>query len=98
MVTRVARNPVEIPSGVDCKISGRTLTAKGKLGELHQDIHPMVDISLSDNTLKFLPANSEKAANALTGTMAALAKNMVKGVSEGFECKNRAGRKNHHRR
>lgn len=87
MVTRVARNPIEIPSGVDCKIDGRVLIAKGKLGELQQDIHPFVAVNISDNAIQFSPSNGEKEANALTGTMAALAKNMVKGVSEGFECK-----------
>lgn len=87
MVTRVARNPIEIPSGVDVKMAGRTLTIKGKLGELHQDIHPMVVLDQKDGGLQFSPANTEKEANALTGTMAALVRNMVKGVSEGFECK-----------
>ena len=85
--TRLARKPIEIPSGVDLKVEGRLVTVKGKLGELQQIIHPMVAMNQQDNSIQFSPANAEKEANALTGTMTALVKNMVRGVSEGFECK-----------
>lgn len=87
MATRIARKPIEIPSGVDLKLEGRVVTVKGKLGELRQDIHSKVAINHQGNSIHFSPANGDKEANALTGTMTALVKNMLKGVSEGFECK-----------
>lgn len=87
MVTRVARKPIEIPSGVDLKIEGRLLKVKGKLGELTQEIHPKVSINHEANQISFTPAHREQESNALTGTMTALVRNMLKGVSEGFERK-----------
>lgn len=87
MVTRVARNPIEIPSGVELKVTDHLVSVKGKLGELQQKIHPMVTMDQQDKAIHFSPANGDQETNALAGTMAALVKNMVRGVSEGFECK-----------
>lgn len=87
MVSRVARKPIEIPSGVDVNVAGRDVTVKGKLGQLQQTIHPAVKISLAENILQVSPADSEKESNALAGTMRALLSNMVTGVHEGFERK-----------
>lgn len=87
MVTRVARNPISIPQDVEVTFADAELTVKGKLGTLSQKIHHLVSLEHADNTIKFSPASRSTQANALTGTMSALAKNMVKGVSEGFECK-----------
>lgn len=87
MVSRVAKVPVSIPSGVDVKLVGQALTVKGKLGELHQDVHPAVKALVEDNQIKVAPADSARESNALAGTMRALISNMVKGVSEGFEKK-----------
>lgn len=87
MVTRVARNPISVPQGVEVNFADALLTVKGKLGTLKQEIHRLVSLEHADNTIKFAPADSSAEANALTGTMSALAKNMVKGVSEGFERK-----------
>ncbi len=86
MASRIAKNPIELPSGVDVKIAGQVVTIKGKLGELHQEIHPVVTINQGDNHIQLTPANGDVEANALAGTMSALVKNMVKGVTDGFEC------------
>ena len=87
MVSRVAKNPIEIPSGVELKVTDRLVTIKGKLGELHQEIHPVVTIIQQENSIQLAPANTETEPNAMAGTMSALVRNMVKGVSEGFERK-----------
>lgn len=87
MVSRVAKNPVVIPKGVEVNIQGKLVTIKGKLGELKQDIHPLVDVMQQDGAIVVAPNNSEIQANALAGTARALLKNMVQGVTEGFECK-----------
>lgn len=87
MVTRVARKPIKVPSGVDVKIAGHLLTVKGKMGELQHKIHPMVVISQESGDIQLAPINDNQEANALTGTLAALLRNMLRGVSEGFECK-----------
>lgn len=87
MVTRIAKKPLEVPASVSLAIEDNTITVKGKLGELSQAIHPKVSFEHKDNALYFAPVDEEKSSNALTGTMTALTRNMIKGVSEGFECK-----------
>jgi len=85
MVSRVAKNPIEIPSDVDLKVVGRLVTVKGKLGELQQEIHPIVVINQQENTIQFMPANGDTEANAMAGTMSALVRNMLEGVTNGYE-------------
>lgn len=87
MTSRIARNPIEIPKGVEVTLDGQFMKAKGPKGELSRVNHDLVTVTLADNTIHFQPANSSKESNALTGTSAALAKNILKGVSEGFERK-----------
>ena len=86
VVSRVAKNPIKIPSGVDVKINGQEIVVKGKLGELKEKIHPTVKIVNKDNILQFEPSNQSQKVNALAGTARALVNNMVHGVSQGFEC------------
>jgi len=84
-VSRIANSPVIIPAGVEISITNTLLTVKGKLGQLTQDILAGVVVAQEDKTLTFKPTNKLKDASA--GTMRALANNMVKGVSVGFEKK-----------
>ena len=85
-MSRVANNPITIPSGVEVNIAGQNVTVKGGKGSLSHEIHPAVEISREDNVLKFSPKAMENA-DALAGTTRALLNNMVTGVSEGFEKK-----------
>ena len=87
MVSRVAKNPVAVPQGVEINIQHKTLKVKGKNGELTQDIHPLVTLLHENDELKLSPNDSSIEANALAGTMRALANNMVLGVTNGFERK-----------
>lgn len=84
-MSRVANNPVNLPSGVEVKISGQNVNVKGPKGALSLDIHRTVSITQEDNTLRF--AGRTKHDRAMAGTMRALVNNMVKGVSAGFERK-----------
>ena len=52
-ISRIAKNPVDIPTGVEVKLAGQTLNVKGKLGALSQDIHPVVTVKIEDNTILF---------------------------------------------
>lgn len=87
MASRVAKNPVQIPDGVEVKLAGQDLTVKGKLGELKRSIHPFVVIKQEDKALLLSAANDATESNAMAGTMRALVNNMVTGVSVGFEKK-----------
>lgn len=87
MTTRIARNPVEIPKGVEITINGQDLKVKGPKGEQARVCHPLVKMEMLEEGLKFSPMNSSKESNALTGTNCALTKNMIHGVVHGFERK-----------
>lgn len=84
-MTRVANKPVEIPSGVEVKIDGQNVSAKGSNGELALALHPTVKIVQEDSLLKLQGDNKE--AMAMTGTMRSLLNNIILGVSKGFERK-----------
>ncbi len=87
MVSRVGKNPITVPKGVEVNLQEKTLKVKGKNGELTQDIHPLVSLLYENDELQFAPNDSSHEANALTGTMRALVSNMVLGVTTGFERK-----------
>lgn len=86
-MSRVAKNPVTVPAGVEVKFGTESLTIKGKNGELSMPLHQEVNVALEDGQLTFAAADESAKANALSGTVRALVNNMVKGVSEGFEKK-----------
>ncbi|MEQ8288960.1 MAG: 50S ribosomal protein L6 [Gammaproteobacteria bacterium] len=86
-MSRIANNPVAIPSGVDVNISGNLITVKGSKGELSHNIHPLVSVKQEENELKTTVKSNSKQAKALSGTTRALIQNIVTGVSEGFERK-----------
>ena len=83
-MSRVANNPVALPSGVEVKIDGRDLSVKGGKGTLELTLVDGVEVSQDDNVLTI--AYDEKS-KAMAGTTRALVNNMVKGVSEGWEKK-----------
>lgn len=85
MVSRVARIPVQIPSGVNINLLGQELVVKGKLGSLKRLIHHQVKLEENQGQIHFTPVNNTTQANALAGTMRALVNNMVVGVNQGFE-------------
>jgi len=85
-MSRVAKSPVAIPSGVDVKLSGQEVTVKGSVGTLTLNVHQAVEIKQEDNVLTFAPREGEKNW-AMAGTTRALLNNMVVGVSKGFERK-----------
>lgn len=86
-MSRVAKNPVTVPAGVEVKFGTEALVIKGENGELSFPLHSDVAIELNDGKLTFAAKNDSKQANAMSGTARALVNNMVKGVSEGFEKK-----------
>ena len=86
-MSRIANNPINIPTGVDVNIVGNSVTIKGSKGELSHNIHPLIKIERVDNVLKTTTKNDSKFAKALSGTTRALIQNIVTGVSEGFERK-----------
>lgn len=84
-MSRVANNPVVLPSGVEITLQGQDLSVKGTKGEFQFDVHSAVQISQEEGELLFAAKNGDRGSRALAGTMRALVQNMVTGVSDGFE-------------
>ncbi|MDT8894785.1 50S ribosomal protein L6 [Halomonas sp. I1] len=82
-MSRVAKYPVKLPSGVEIKLDGDQLSVKGGQGTLSMAVHPDVAIGQEDGQLSFKPSESAKSW-AMVGTTRALVQNLVTGVSEGF--------------
>lgn len=86
-MSRVAKSPVAIPSGVEVKIDSEKVTVKGAKGSLELALTGAVEIKQEDNQLTFVAKDGSKQSRAMSGTTRALLNNMVQGVSQGFEKK-----------
>jgi large subunit ribosomal protein L6 len=84
-MSRVAKNPISVPQGVDVNISGERVDVKGPKGNLSLSLHPTVRLEREENEIR-VQWNSDKDI-AMAGTFRALVNNMVTGVSEGFQKK-----------
>jgi large subunit ribosomal protein L6 len=83
-MSRIGKNPVTVPAGVDVKIDGGLVRAKGKLGELTMPMDRDVTITREGDKVVVNPVGDHKRARVMWGTTRALINNMVKGVSQGY--------------
>lgn len=81
MTSRVAKNPVKLPSGVAVSILSEQITVKGKLGELKQNFPSSIELKEAEGLVH---VKSLEDSSAMAGTMRSLVQNMVTGVSDGF--------------
>ncbi|TWH64020.1 LSU ribosomal protein L6P [Azomonas agilis] len=86
-MSRVAKNPVKLPAGVEIKLDGEQLSIKGAKGTLELKLHPAVEVTQESGELRFAARGGEQQNRAMAGTTRALVNNMVIGVSQGFERK-----------
>ncbi len=83
-MSRIAKEPVELPKGVEFKQDGNVVTVKGGKGSLSLELNSEVQLSQEENTLSVAARSGSRFAAAMSGTTRALLANMVHGVSEGF--------------
>ena len=86
-MSRVAKNPVIVPSGVEVVLAASEVSVKGPLGTLKQVLSGDVSVVREGDSLLCKAQNDSTRAHAMSGTIRALLANMVKGVSKGFERK-----------
>jgi large subunit ribosomal protein L6 len=86
-MSRVAKNPVVVPSGVEVALAAGEISVKGPLGTLKQALSDDVSVVREGNSLLCRAQNDTTQADAMSGTIRALLANMVLGVSKGFERK-----------
>lgn len=86
-MSRVAKNPLLIPTGVEVTLVGKDIKVKGPKGTLTSHAHDFVEVVREDKHLRFTPKANAENADAIAGTARALVKNMIEGVAKGFERK-----------
>ncbi|AZJ31052.1 MULTISPECIES: 50S ribosomal protein L6 [Tenacibaculum] len=83
-MSRIGKNPIALPQGVEVKVDGNVVTVKGKLGELTQEIKSDITVKVEDGTITLERPSESKDHRAAHGLYRALINNMVEGVSKGF--------------
>lgn len=86
-MSRVAKNPIPVPAGVEIKLDGAHISVKGGKGTLSLDAHSSVEVKVEDGKILFAARAGDPQGWAQAGTTRALVNNMVVGVSKGFERK-----------
>ena len=86
-MSRIGKKPIEIPSGVEVKIEGNVITAKGPKGTESITFREEVKVSVADNHIIVEPNSDDRKTNALHGLYRTLIANAIHGVSQGFEKK-----------
>jgi len=85
-MSRIGKNPISIPAGVEIKVSGdNVVTVKGPKGELNQAVDQSISFEIEDGVITLKRANDQKDVRAKHGLYRALVNNMVVGVSEGYK-------------
>lgn len=86
-MSRVGKNPIVLPAGVEVSVSAQEITVKGPLGTLKAASHPAVEVRVEGQNVQCARVAGVENASAMWGTMRANLNNMVAGVSRGFEKK-----------
>lgn len=83
-MSRLGKQPIQVPSGVEVNVADGVLTVKGPKGTLTRTLNRLVSLDITDNVMTLTPVNQTPSALALWGTFASHVHNMIKGVTEGF--------------
>jgi large subunit ribosomal protein L6 len=84
-MSRIGKLPIALPAGVTLEVSAdNVVTVKGKLGELKQEVNPVISIKVEEGNVIVERANEEKQSRAMHGLYRSLLNNMIIGVSKGY--------------
>ena len=86
-MSRVAKNPIIVPDGVNISVDDKNVTVKGSKGELDFLLSLSISLNIDDNAITVLYNESDQKSVALAGTTRSIINNMITGVSVGFEKK-----------
>ncbi len=84
-MSRIGKQPIEIPSGVETRLETGKVTVKGPLGEISQNVNPKLSIKMDNKILVVERPSNQKVYRELHGLTRNLISNMVTGVSKGYE-------------
>jgi large subunit ribosomal protein L6 len=86
-MSKIGKQPIAVPDGVEVKINGSFVVVKGPKGELSKEFPKGIKIEMKEKEIIVSPAEQNKKISALWGLSRALLFNLIKGVTEGFEKK-----------
>ncbi len=84
-MSRIGKEPITVPSGVDVSISGQHVKIKGSKGELEMDLPGGITVSQDGDTLQVERPDEERENRAFHGLSRTLLANMIQGVTEGYQ-------------
>ncbi|QWW19248.1 50S ribosomal protein L6 [Schaalia sp. 19OD2882] len=83
-MSRIGKNPVVVPAGVDVTIDGQTVTVKGPKGQLSHEVAQPIQVALEDGQIVVTRPDDERLSRSLHGLTRTLIHNMVVGVTAGY--------------
>ncbi len=83
-MSRIGRNPITVPSGVEVSIAGSAVTVKGPKGTLSHTVAAPIAISQEGTTLTLTRPNDDRVARSLHGLSRTLVSNLIEGVTNGY--------------
>ena len=86
-MSRVGKQPIEVPSSVTVEITGNEIKVKGPKGELSRSILPSIEVKKEDNMLVVSRKSDSKEDRSFHGLFRSLIANMIEGVDKGYEKK-----------
>lgn len=83
-MSRIGKNPISVPSGVEVKVDGQDVAVKGPKGELSVTIAVPITVSLEDGVITVARPDEERESRSLHGLSRTLINNMIVGVTDGY--------------
>lgn len=83
-MSRIGKQPILVPVGVECKVNGNKVDVKGPKGQLSRELHPNMKIELKNNEVIVTRPSDGRLDRSLHGLTRTLINNMVLGVSQGY--------------
>ena len=83
-MSRVGRQPIELPSGVELDVAARTVRVSGPKGKLEHELPVGITVERAGSQVRVQRSSDERMQRALHGLSRSLVANMVVGVSQGF--------------
>ena len=83
-MSRIGKQPISLPGGVEVKLDAGEVKVKGPKGQLVQRIPKIIKMDVADGQVRFTRPDDKKPSRALHGLARALVANMVTGVTQGF--------------
>ena len=84
-MSRIGKNPITVPDGVDIKLQGKLVSVKGPKGELHWTYPERLKVSMQDKSIVVERPGDGKELRSLHGTTRSIIANMVTGTSAGYQ-------------